>query len=140
MGTSKDLWNEFVARFSKKDWAGVASLYATDGVVIDPTGRYEGREAIQEYLEKADEPFSDGRMETSRVIEDGATVVAEWTGWATNTGPLAMPGDTEIPATGKTIEVSGISIVMVRDGKIASERDYFDSAAVMSQMRPMPGT
>ena len=54
MGTSKDLWNEFVARFSKKDRAGVASLYATDAVLIDPTGRNGGREAIQEYLEKAE--------------------------------------------------------------------------------------
>ena len=91
-------------------------------------------------MRRRNEPFSDGRMETSRVIEDGATVVAEWTGWATNTGPLAMPGGTEIPATGKTIEVSGVSIVMVRDGKIATERDYFDNAALMSQLGLMPGS
>jgi ketosteroid isomerase-like protein len=34
---------------------------------------------------------------------------------------------------------AGVTIITVRDGKIASERDYFDSAAVMSQMTPMPG-
>ncbi len=139
MGTGKDLWNEFAARFSNKDWAGVTSLYATDAVLIDPTGRYEGREAIQQYLEKADEPFSDGRMETSRLVQEGDAVVAEWTGWATNTGPLAMPDGTEIPATGKTIEVSGVSVVTVKDGKFATERDYFDIMSMMTQLGLMLG-
>jgi ketosteroid isomerase-like protein len=140
MGAGKELWTEFVERFCKKDWAGVASFFTTDAVLIDPTGRYEGREAIQTYVEAADEPFSDGRMETSRVIEEGDTVVAEWTGWATNTGQLAMPDGTKTPATGRTIEIAGVSIVTIKDGKFATERDYFDNAALMTQLGLMPGT
>jgi ketosteroid isomerase-like protein len=140
MGAGKDLWDEIVTRFCNQDWAGVASFFTTDAIFIDPTGRYEGREAIQAYLEKADEPFSDGRMETSRVVQEGDTVVAEWTGWATNTGPLVLPDGTEIPATGKTIEVSGVSVLTVRDGKFATERDYFDGAALMSHLGLLPSS
>jgi ketosteroid isomerase-like protein len=79
-------------------------------------------------------------METVLVIEDGDTTVAEWTWTASHTGSLAMPDGSEVPPTGTALVGAGVTIITVRDGKIASERDYFDSAAVMSQMTPMPGT
>jgi ketosteroid isomerase-like protein len=47
---------------------------------------------------------------------------------------------TEIPAIGKKVELPGVAVVTVRDGKIASERDYVDMAAMMSQLGLMPGT
>jgi predicted ester cyclase len=77
-------------------------------------------------------------METSLLIEEGDTVVAEWTTRGTHIGPLAMPDGTQIPATGKTVEIVGVSVVTVKDGKVVSQRDYFDNVAVMSQLRMMP--
>ena len=140
MGAGKDLWNELVMQINKFDLSGWGALYATDAVLIDPTGRYEGREAIEPYLEESCKPFSDQRMETVLVIEDGDTTVAEWTWTASHTGSLAMPDGSEVPPTGKALVGAGVTIITVRDGKIASERDYFDSAAVMSQVAPLPGT
>jgi hypothetical protein len=74
------------------------------------------------------------------VVENAGRVIAEWKWRATNTGPLALPDGTEMPATGKSVELLGVSVVEVRDGEIAVVRDYFDNAGLMSQLRPMPGT
>jgi steroid delta-isomerase-like uncharacterized protein len=118
----------------------VASFYASDAVFADPINHHEGRKAIGAFFEEADKPFSDIRFEVAQLIEEGNLLVAEWVWQATNTGPLTMPDGTEIPATHKPVELPGVSIVSVRDGKIASHRDYFDSASVMSQLGLIPST
>jgi hypothetical protein len=55
-------------------------------------------------------------IETSLVIEEGDTVVAEWISRLTHTGPLSMPDGTEIAATGKTVEHAGVTISKVGTG------------------------
>jgi steroid delta-isomerase-like uncharacterized protein len=140
MGAGRDLWNEYESMYSKLDYSGVASFYATDAVHVDTAGRHEGREAIGAYFEEADKPFTDISMETAQIIEEGDVLVVEWVWRATNTGPLTMPDGTEIPATHKAVELAGVSVSSIRDGKITSQRDYFDNATVMSQLGLMPGT
>jgi steroid delta-isomerase-like uncharacterized protein len=140
MGVGKDLLAELEKRYNKHDWQGLASLYDNDAVFVDPTGRYEGREAIRAYVEEAEKPFSNQTNETSLVIEDGDTVVSEWVLRATHATAIALPDGRESPATGKTIELAGVTVLTVRDGKVASEHDYFDMLAVMTQLGLMPGT
>jgi hypothetical protein len=74
--------------------------------------------AILAWFEEADKPFSDIRMDATLLIEEGDTVVAEYTWRATNTGPIARLDGTEIPASGKTVELPGVSVITVRDGRI----------------------
>jgi hypothetical protein len=50
--------------------------------------------------------------------------VAEWTWQATHAAPYPPPDGSEIPATGKTIEMAGVSVLTVRDGKLASQHEY----------------
>jgi ketosteroid isomerase-like protein len=126
MGAGKDLWDELQALHKNHDLSGYASLYATDAVLMDPSGRHEGREAIMAYIEEAERPFPDLTMETCLVIGEGETVVGEWIYRATHT------------ATGKAVEFPGASICELRDGKISVRRDYFDTAALMSQLGLMP--
>jgi steroid delta-isomerase-like uncharacterized protein len=140
MGVPKDLWTEMLTLEGKYDWAGMASLYASDALFVVPNARCEGREAIRAWLEALERPFPDGVTETSRMVEEGDTLVAEYIWRGTNTGPLPMPDGTEIPATGKTMELPGVAVATVRDGKIVNEQDYFDMAAMMSQLGLMPGT
>jgi steroid delta-isomerase-like uncharacterized protein len=140
MGAGKDLWTEVKARYNKGDLVGMASLYISDAVLTDPNGRFEGIDAMMAYLRAVKRAFPDEVIETSRLIEEGDTTVAEWTWRATHSGPFVIPDGNEIPATGKTVDVPGVSVVRVRDGKIASDCDYLDNAAVMSQLGLMPGT
>jgi steroid delta-isomerase-like uncharacterized protein len=138
MGAGKDLWTELETLGNKGDWAGAP--YASDAVYTDPLGHCEGRKAILDYFEQSDKPFSDISQEISRLIEEGDIVVAEWIWRATNTAPLTMPDGTEIPASGRTVELPGVDIITVRNGKVVSQRDYFDTAAMASQLRLTPGT
>jgi steroid delta-isomerase-like uncharacterized protein len=140
MGAARDLWNEYEAVYSKSDYSGVASFYASDAVHIDTDGRHEGREAIGAYLERADRPFSDISMETLQLIEEGPLLALEWVWRAMNTGPLHTPDGAEIPATHKAVELPGMSVLTVRDGKITSQRDYYDNVSVMGQLGLMPST
>ena len=49
-----------------------------------------------------------------------------------------LPG---VPPTGKRVEVAVVAIVQFKDGKIASERIYWDHASVLVQLGLLnPGT
>ena len=84
--------------------------------------------------------MSDVRFETGRVIEQGSTIVAEWTWRSTLSGPLPRPDGSVIPATGKVMDIPGLTIADVRDGQIVAARDYFDQMAMLSQLGVMPGS
>jgi steroid delta-isomerase-like uncharacterized protein len=143
MGAGSDLWNRFNTMYNKQDFDGLDSLFASDAVYVDPAGRHEGGDAIRTWLDELAPAFSDVRFETSRLIEQGNTVVAEWTNRCTHSGPLAMPDGSVIPATGNALDSPGVTILDIRDGKIVFARDYFDllvgmSLVGMSQLGLLP--
>jgi steroid delta-isomerase-like uncharacterized protein len=138
MGTGSDLWYRFETMFNKQDFDGLDSLFASDALYVEPTGRHEGGDAIRAWLDESVPAYSDVRFETSLVIEQGDTVVAEWTYQCKHTGPLSMPDGSVIPATGKALDTPGVTIFDVKDGKVVFARDYFDLLAGMSQLGLMP--
>jgi steroid delta-isomerase-like uncharacterized protein len=140
MGAVKDLWYRAEAALNKQDYAEYVSFFAADAIYIGPGDRQEGPDAILANCERAAKSFPDLTFDTSMVIEDGNVVAGEWVSRAKNTGPVAMPDGTEIPATGRSVTISGVTVIEVKDGKIASLRDYPDNLAVMSQLGLMPGT
>jgi steroid delta-isomerase-like uncharacterized protein len=140
MGTGKDLWNEFDRLSNEHDWTGVASLYANDGAYCGPGWCEEGPEAIKAYLEGAYRAFPDQTFPVLRVVEEDDSVVAEWIFRCTHTGPMTLPDGTEIPPTGKKVELPVVSVCQITDGKFARLTDYFDNAAFMTQLGLMPGT
>jgi ketosteroid isomerase-like protein len=143
MGVGKELWTELVTRYNDGGdggSAGLAPLYASDALLVEPTGCHKGCEDIMAHFDEVDKPFSDCVLETSTLIEEADTVVAEYTWRATNTGSLTMPDGSEIPAMGKTVELPVVSVITVKDGKIMAERDYADMAGIASQLGLMPNT
>jgi predicted ester cyclase len=56
----------------------------------------------------------------------------------THTGPLVLPDGTELPPTGKRVEVKGMELVRVRDGKIVVDNLYYDNLAVAAQLGLLP--
>jgi len=126
VSNGRDLWSQWETRIRAQDYAGLASLFATDAVYVEPAGRHEGRGGIGAWLGMWNGAFSDVRLDTSRVVEQGAVIVAEWTWRNTNTGPLTMPDGSVIPPTDKTHDSHGVTILEVRDGQIVTARDYYD--------------
>ncbi|HPF34884.1 MAG TPA: ester cyclase [Candidatus Krumholzibacteria bacterium] len=78
--------------------------------------------------------FSDWRVEITEITGDGDLAAARWRGRVTHDGPFHG-----IPATGRPIDVSGINMYRVRDGRIAREWEQTDSLGMLRQMGVLPG-
>ncbi len=100
-----------------------------NGWATPSNGKEEVREAlVAMYAAMPDMAFEQGSVWP---LENG--VVAEWTMRGTHTGD--WPG---LPATGRSIEVRGISVLEIEDGRIAWHRDYYDMFLFLSQLGAVP--
>ena len=138
MGANLKLVDQAIAAYNRGDLDAFCAFYADDATYVSPDGTYKGREAITESWRQTLTAFPDGQVTVTLTVEDGSCVVSEWTFVGTNTGPLTLPDGTELPATGQRIEVPGMDITEIRDGKITSHRMYFDNVAAFTQLGLMP--
>ncbi|HEY4011328.1 MAG TPA: ester cyclase [Acidobacteriaceae bacterium] len=115
-----DAWN-------RHDADGIVATFAEDGTYADPTtpGPLSGA-AIGEYARGLWSAFPDLSFEIVRIMEGGGGAIsAEWVMRGTNTG--SMMG---LPPTGRSVEVRGVDIAEVAEGKLRSVQGYFDAGAV----------
>lgn len=73
------------------------------------------------------------RADVKSLISSGEWAAAVWTFSGTQKGDF--PG---IPATGRSFSVRGVSILQVRNGKVSSRTDYWDSATMLRQLGVIP--
>lgn len=100
-----------------------------NGWATPSRGKEEMRDAlVGMYAAMPDMAFEDGPFSTG---ED--RIVVEWTMTGTHTGD--WPG---LPATGRSIEVRGVSVMELEDGKIARNRDYYDMYLFLNQLGAVP--
>ena len=93
----------------------------------------KGREGVHYYNKAWADAFPDGKATVDRVLESGNTVVVEYTGRGTHTGPLVSEMGT-IPATGKSVTITFCDVSDFENGKLKRQRTYFDSGAMMAQL------
>ncbi|MFY9673350.1 MAG: ester cyclase [Terriglobales bacterium] len=79
--------------------------------------------------------FPDGRYTVNQIIAEGDYVVVYFTGRGTNTG-----AGNGLPATGKSIELTGTTIFRFTGGKIAEEWTEYDRMTLMKQLGLMPSS
>ena len=84
------------------------------------------------YVERYNEGDLDACVQL--YAEDGERFADEWTFTGTNRGPFRLPDGSEIPATGKSVEIKGMELVEVRDGKIVVDNLYYDFMASVVQL------
>ena len=92
---------------TRGDLDGVMDLYADDAVQLMPEGLFEGRSAIRERLARDLIAIPDVHHTVRSFVEQGDTFADEWTFVGTHTGPFALPDGTELPPTGKRVEIKG---------------------------------
>lgn len=80
----------------------------------------------------------EARFESLSSFEVGDTAIDEGIYSGTNTGPLAFPDGTSIPATHRNISIHGVDFATVRDGRITSYRLYFDQLEFLNQLGLLP--
>jgi predicted ester cyclase len=99
-----------------------------------------GRADIKEFMTDFREAFPDLSFSgTADLIAEGDYVVGRWEGGGTHTGPAfddflvgALPS-----ASGRKMKFSGITVLRVKDGKIAEEIGLDDGVTALQQLRLM---
>ena len=111
-----ELLKEFCAAVERRDGKAFASLFTEDGVYHDVFyGAFEGRQKIAEMIDDwFHRTARDFRWEMFRPVGDGRTLYAYYTFSYVSTLPEAR---------GKRVGFDGVSIMTLRDGRIAEYRE-----------------
>lgn len=107
-------------------------LYARD-FVNHGIRRDASLEEDQAALKGWHQAFSDVVVEPRKLIAEGDLVTVYWVARGTNTGT-----GNGLPATGKKVELAGITIWRIADGKIKEEWSAFDQLSMMRQLGLLP--
>ncbi len=115
---------EMFNRFAAFDAQGTAAMFAADGTIEDPVGTtpIQGTEAIIAYQETFPTILNEIRIQHFDVTVAGQEAAIKW----------RLRFKTK---TGNVFFVDGIGILKINaEGKIQSDREYFDLAYFQSQL------
>lgn len=128
--------NEAVAKrgfeaFNTGDMSIVDEITAPDAVGHDPALPEDthGPEGTKQVIQTYRDAFPDLKFTIEECFSDGDLVCIRWASSGTNDGELMG-----IPATGKHITSSGISIDRIQDGKIVESWIHWDNAGLMRDL------
>jgi steroid delta-isomerase-like uncharacterized protein len=93
----------------------------------------KGLEGVKQWMTNSHTMFPDFSMTFDETIIAGNIFVVRWSITGTNTGPIASPQG-EIPATGKKVHFSGVSITKEENGKIVEEWVIYNVLDMMMQL------
>ena len=138
METNKKLLERYVELYNAGDLDACMELYAEDAEQRMHDGIFEGVDAIRSRLARDLRAFPDANYAVDSFFAQGDEFADEWTFTGTNTGPLRLPDGTEVPPTGKAVQIKGMEYVEVRDGKIVVDNLYYDFLAAVVQLGLVP--
>jgi ketosteroid isomerase-like protein len=126
------LLKQFCAAVERRDGKAFASLFTDDGVYHDVfygafTGRQRIAEMIDDWFYRTARAF---RWEMFRPVSDGRTLYAYYTFSYVSTLP---------EAEGRRVGFEGVSIMTLRDGKIAEYREVANTGPGFVDMGFEPG-
>ena len=119
--------------------AGVApvdlgALFTDDVVGWSPYAMVSGLEALGELALLREEAFSNVVIGLRGLDEVGNKAYAEWLIEADHTGPFVLGEDAVLEATGRHVQLPGVTVADFREGKIRSFRTYFDDVSLIEQL------
>ena len=88
-----------------------------------------GIEGFKEYYNNYLTGFSDAEFTIIDAFGQGNKIVKHWNFKGTHDGEFFG-----IPASGKKVDISGTTLVKMKDGKIAQEQDFMDNLAFYKQL------
>lgn len=124
-----DSWN----RHDPKKFA----TYIDENVVWHDTSSPEpitGRTGAEEFLGNWIAAFPDFTLKTVNTIIEEDKIAAELEFSGTNTGPLVVGNQPEIPATNRKVTNRGCVFGKVKNGKFIEIRSYPDLAGMMMEL------
>jgi len=123
----KAVWNQV---FIDRDINLIDSESFDDqATVVTATGNITGLDSFRDYYNNFLTGFSDAEFTFIDIFGQGDNIVKHWNLKGTHDGEMFG-----IPATGKKVDLSGTTIVKMKDGKILQEQDFFDNHSFLSQL------
>jgi steroid delta-isomerase-like uncharacterized protein len=138
MEAYRELLERYVELYNAGDLDACMELYAEDAMQWMHDGLFAGVDAIRERLARDLAAFPDAKYVVESFVEDSDKFADEWTFTGTNTGPFRLPDGSEVPATGRPVEIKGMELVEVRDGRIVVDNLYYDFMAAVAQLGLVP--
>ena len=130
MNNSENIMREYQQAMTEHDIEKVRQLFHPEYSHTGSDGqRREGIEAGVEIATMYMNAFPDLKIDTKTIYSMGDVVVSEFTAQGTQKGQMM-----DINPTNRRINVPVCDIIEVRDGKIYSEREYYDVANMMQQL------
>jgi len=130
---------QFMRRFveeaiNQKNLDALNELVAEDFVEHIPfPGQGPGREGLRQVLSAFISAFPDIRWTLEEQIAEGEKVVSRFTMTGTHRGEFLG-----IPPTGKSVNIWGVVIDVVRSGKFSESRIIMDTLGLMQQLGTIP--
>jgi steroid delta-isomerase-like uncharacterized protein len=110
-------------------------IFSPDYVSYEPTsGETRGIEGARQFAATFREAFPDLQCTIDDMVAEGDKVVMRFRGSGTHQGETEAFG----PATGKRMEMTGITIKRLSEGKIVEAWTNFDALGMMQQLGIVP--
>jgi steroid delta-isomerase-like uncharacterized protein len=107
--------------------------FDTNITLITAPENIVGIEGFKAYYQNYLTGFSDITFTIEDAFGQGDKIVKHWKFTGKHTGEFFG-----IPATGKAVSVEGVTLVVMKNGKIAQERDFLDNLEFMQQLGLIP--
>lgn len=114
--------------------ADLKTLFTDDVVGWSPYATVSGLTALADLSALREAAFSNVVITFRGLDEVGNKAFAEWLVEADHTGPLVLDEENVLEATGRHVQLPGVTVADFRDGKIRSFRTYFDDISLIEQI------
>ncbi len=127
INTYKTAWDAF---FETRDSNAInTDSFDEQVTVVTAEGNITGIDAFRDYYNNYLTGFSDAEFNFIDIIGQGDRLVKHWNFKGTHDG--VMFG---IPPTNNKVDISGTTVVLMKDGKVLQEQDFFDNYSFLMQL------
>jgi len=134
MSDAASVAREFLDAWNRRDWETFRRVLDDQYTYTGGDGQtQQGPEAGVAVGRMFATAFPDGRIEFQHIHSAGDTAVVEFIGRGTHNGDLMG-----IAPTGRQMSINVCTVLTVRNGKIATEREYMDMLHMMQQLGLVP--
>lgn len=127
--------NKAVARRYLEDVWNASNMQAADDLIapefsfLSPAGKTDDLPTFKQYVQKIHQILAGLHFSVENLIAEGDQVLLEWTMTGTHTAEFMG-----IPASGKAVNVAGVSLLRISGGKLVTCRLYWDRVVMLQQI------
>ncbi len=122
----EEVWN-------KGRRAAIAEMLAPDGVLHEGGTDCVGPEGFYPFFDRLNAAFSEFRVTVHDTIAEGDRVCVRWTCTCKHSG-----GALGMPASDRTVHVTGISIMRIANGRLVEGWQNWDMLGMLEQIQGSP--